>query len=174
MRRHTFSSNIAFSSASTEIGFFSGITFSSASTEVGDDRNLAERSEHTSGQRHLGVLGPTWALGPSLALLVSWACGSWSSHAHPLVSCFISHTLLVSLNSFVYLRERHISWGFSALGPLRVLASSLGLLVSQFLNRTRTRSSGTSSHSSGSSRSSSSRSSLSRSSFCVCNKATST
>jgi hypothetical protein len=41
-------------------------------------------------------------------------------------------------------------------------------LVSQFLNRTRTRSSGTSSRSSGSSRSSSSRSSSYRSSFCVC------
>ena len=41
-------------------------------------------------------------------------------------------------------------------------------MVSQFLNRTRTRSSGTSSRSSGSSRSSSSRSSSSRSSFCVC------
>ena len=101
------------------MGSFSGITFSSASTEVGDARNLAERSEHTSGQRHLGVLG------------------SWSD-----------------------------SWA---------LAPSLGLLVSQFLNRTRTRSSGTSSRSSGSSRSSSSRSSSSRSSssrssFCVCNK----
>ena len=54
------------------------------------------------------------------------------------------------------------------MGLLRVLAPSLGLLVSQFLNRTRTRSSGTSSRSSGSSRSSSSRSSSSRSSFCVC------
>ena len=57
---------ISFSSASAKMGSFSGITFSSASTEVGDARNLAERSEHTSGQRHLGVLGPT------LGLLVSW------------------------------------------------------------------------------------------------------
>ena len=39
----------------------------------------------------------TWALGPSLALLVSWACGSWSSHAHPLASCFFSLVWLVSL-----------------------------------------------------------------------------
>ena len=114
------------------MGSFSGITFSSASTEVGDARNLAERGEHTSGQRHLGVLGPTWALGPSLALLVSWACGSWSSHAHPLASCFFSLALLVSLNSFVYLRERHISWGFSALGAFEGSCSeswSLGLAV---------------------------------------------
>ena len=59
---------------------------------------------------------------------------------------------------------------FQLLGLLRVLAPSLGLLVSQFLSRTRTRWSGTSSRSSrsSSSRSSSSRSSLSRSSFCVC------
>ena len=74
----------------------------------------------------------TWALGPSLALLVSWACGSWSSHAHPLASCFFSLALLVSLNSFVYLRERHISWGFSALGAFEGSCSeswSLGLAV---------------------------------------------
>ena len=66
----------------------------------------------------------------SRALLVSWACGSWSSH--PLASCFFSLALLVSLNSFVYLRERHISWGFSALGAFEGSCSeswSLGLAV---------------------------------------------
>ena len=64
--------------------------------------------------------------------MVSWACGSWSSHAHPLASCFFSLALLVSLNSFVYLRERHISWGFSALGAFEGSCSeswSLGLAV---------------------------------------------
>ena len=62
--------------------------------------------------------------------MVSWACGSWSSH--PLVSCFFSLALLVSLNSFVYLRERHISWGFSAPGAFEGSCSeswSLGLAV---------------------------------------------
>ena len=64
---------ISFSSASAKMGSFSGITFSSASTEVGDARNLAERSEHTSGQRHLGVLGPT--LGLLVRVLRSWSRG---------------------------------------------------------------------------------------------------
>ena len=73
LRRRFFSSDIAFSSVSTKVGFFSGITFSSASTEVGDARNLAERSEHTSGQRHLGVLGPT--LGLLVRVLRSWSRG---------------------------------------------------------------------------------------------------
>ena len=74
LRRRLLSSDIAFSSASTKVGFFSGITFSSASTEVGDARNLAERGEHTSDQRHLGVLGPT--LGLLLRVLVSWSRSS--------------------------------------------------------------------------------------------------
>ena len=68
-----------------------------------------------------------WALG----LFVSQFLGP---HAHPLASCFSSLALLVSLNSFVYLREQHVSWGFELLGLLRVLAPSLGLLVSQFLD----------------------------------------
>ena len=61
-RRRLVSSDIAFSSASTKVGFFSGITFSSASTEVGDARFLwrEQRGGHATVPWHywsLGLLG---------------------------------------------------------------------------------------------------------------------
>ena len=77
----------------------------------------------------------SWSDSRSLGLLgsaVLEARSSWSSRAHPLASCFVSLALLVSLNSFVYLRERHISWGFSALEAFEGSCSeswSLGLAV---------------------------------------------
>ena len=89
------------------MGFFSGITFSSASTEVGDARNLAERSEHTTGQRHLGSWSETRSLG-LLGSAVLGARSSWGSHAHPLASCFVLLALLallVSRISSVYLSK---------------------------------------------------------------------
>ena len=110
------------------------ITFSSASTEVGDARFLwrEQRGGHATVPWHYGSWPDSW----SLRLLGSRSLvrNSWGSHAHPLVSCFVSLALLVSRVSLVYLRARHVSWCFELLGRLRVLAPTLGLLVSQFLD----------------------------------------
>ena len=74
-----------------------------------DARNLAERSEHTTGQRHLGSWSETRSLG-LLGSAVLGARSSWGSHAHPLASCFVSLALLVSRISSVYLSKWHNSW----------------------------------------------------------------
>ena len=97
LRRHLFSSDINFFSASASLAFSSMITFSSASTEVGDARFLwrEQRGGHATVPWHYGSWPDSW----SLRLLGSRSLvrNSWGSHAHPLVSCFVSLVLFVSL-----------------------------------------------------------------------------
>jgi len=75
---------------------FSGIIFLSLAITVGGDARFLWRTMSTRPAMTRAVLGS------ALGLLISWAHGSeapssWGSHAHPLVSCFSSLVLFVSL-----------------------------------------------------------------------------
>ena len=79
---------------------FSGIIFLSLAITVGGDARFLWRTMGTRPGCDTWVLG--WVLGSALGLLISGARGSeapssWGSHAHPLVSCFSSLVLFVSL-----------------------------------------------------------------------------